>query len=218
MVKGIGLPARLGMASLALLIGELLLMRVLMAVYAGLKAYGLVLAPLMALLAFHLIMLYLEHIGRIDVVIELLYIFPACDVVAGIALLIAELLLMRILMAGEALLGRACKYAFLLMAFYAGYLSVLVPELIIGPVVVKLILIYDYHLVASALVVAVAFYARIRIFGMKPLLVLYLFRKLVMAVEAKAVGYAFTKTVAFYAVFYTLIFGMGFSEIARTYE
>lgn len=92
------------MAGLALLIRELLLMRVLMAVYAGLKAYGLVLAPLMALLAFHLIVLCLEHIGRIQVVVELFDIFPACDVVAGIALLITELLLMRILMAGEALL------------------------------------------------------------------------------------------------------------------
>lgn len=104
------------------------------------------------------------------------------------------------------------------MAFYAGYLNMLVLELIISPVMVEFVLIYDYHLVASALVVAVAFYAGVSIFGMKPLLVLYPFRKLVMAVEAKAVRYAFTKAVAFYAVFYTLIFGMGFSERTRAYQ
>lgn len=95
---------------------------------------------------------------------------------------------------------------------------VFVLERITGGIMVKVVLYKNYHLVATALMIAVALYTRVCIFCMKPAFIPDPVRQLFMTVQALAVRHAAAQFVAFSTVLDSFVLCMVLSQFSRAYE
>ena len=105
-----------------------------------------------------------------------------------------------------------------LVAFRALYALVLAFERIFGLVMVELLLVKLYHPEGAALVVGVTLYAGLFECGMEPLIFIYLFCELIVAVKTPGVGQPAAKHVTFRTVLNAFVFCMGTGKLTGTNE